>query len=130
MNSILGKFTLYLGASLSAFFLPITWAISSVIVIVLIDTCTGVMKAGKDNIKNVKSKKLGNVIAKLIYYLSGIVIARIGELYIDDQIPFVKLVLVAVMIIEIKSIDENFRDTFGFSFVDKVLNAFKKLNRK
>jgi len=130
MTSILAKFSLYLGASLSAFFLPITWAITSIIVVVAIDTCTGVMKAGKKGIKNVQSRKLGHIVSKMIYYLSAIIIGRIAELYIDDQIPFVKLVLVAVMIIEVKSIDENFRDTFGFSFVDKVLNAFKKLNRK
>jgi hypothetical protein len=42
----------------------------------------------------------------------------------------VKLALVAVVLIEVKSIDENFRETFGFSFVDKALKGFKKLNRK
>jgi hypothetical protein len=124
------KFILYLTVSLSAFFLPITWALTSVIIVVGIDTCTGVMRAGRNKVERVHSRKLGHVVSKLIYYLSGIIIARIAELFIDDQIPFVKLVLIAVLIIEVKSIDENFRDTFGFSFVDKILEAFKKLNRK
>jgi len=117
-------------ASIGAFFVPILWAFASVCIVVVIDTITGVMKAGKKDIKDVKSRRLGHVISKLIYYMSAILIGRISELYIDDQIPFVKLCLVVVLIIEVKSIDENFRDTFGFSFVDKMLNAFKYFNRK
>ena len=88
------------------------------------------MKAGKQDVKDVKSRKLGHFVSKLIYYISAVILCRICELYIDGQIPFVKLALVGVMIIEVKSIDENFRDTFGFSFVDKILEGFKKLNRK
>jgi phage-related holin len=130
MTSYISKFNFYLMASIGAFFVPILWAFASVGIIVVIDTITGVIKAGKKDIKDVKSRRLGHVISKLIYYMSAILIGRISELYIDDQIPFVKLCLVVVLIIEVKSIDENFRDTFGFSFVDKMLNAFKYFNRK
>lgn len=119
MTSYISKFNFYLMASIGAFFVPILWAFASVCIVVVIDTITGV-----------KSRRLGHVISKLIYYMSAILIGRISELYIDDQIPFVKLCLVVVLIIEVKSIDENFRDTFGFSFVDKMLNAFKYFNRK
>ena len=130
MKTLYYKFLTYFSASLTAFFLPITWAIISVIVVVLIDTITGVMSAGKDSIKNIKSRKLSNVVSKLIYYLFAIILCQIATLFIDDSIPFVKLCLVAVMLIEVKSIDENFQKTFGFSFVDKMLTAFKKINRK
>ena len=130
MKTICIKFLLYFSASLTAFFLPITWAVTSVVVVVLIDTITGVMAAGKENVKNIQSRKLSHVLSKLIYYLSALILCRIATLFIDDSIPFVKLCLVAVMIIEVKSIDENFHKTFGFSFVDKMLTAFKKLNRK
>ena len=130
MKTICIKFLLYFSASLTAFFLPITWAVTSVVVVVFIDTITGVMAAGKEDVKNIQSRKLSHVLSKLIYYLSALVLCRIAGLFIDDSIPFVKLCLVAVMIIEVKSIDENFNKTFGFSFVDKMLTAFKKLNRK
>ena len=113
-----------------AFFLPITWAITSVIVVVLIDTITGVMVAGKKGIKEIKSRKLSNIISKVIYYLCAIILCRIAELFIDVDVPFVKLALISVMIIEVKSIDENFKKTFGYSFIDKMLTSFKKLNRK
>lgn len=128
---MLSKLVAYITVSLSAFFMPITWAITSIAVVVIIDTITGIMKAGKKDIKNVKSRKLGNIIAKLVYYFSAVILGRICELHIDTEIPFTKLVLVAVMIIEVKSIDENFRDTFGFSFIDKILQALKIMkNRK
>ena len=124
------KFGLYFSTALTAFFLPITWAITSVVAIVLIDTITGVMSAGKDNIKNISSRKLSNVISKLIYYLFALILCRIAVMFIDDSVPFVKLCLIAVFIIEIKSIDENFYKTFKFSFVDKMLTALKRFNRK
>ena len=130
MKTFFAKFLLYFSTSLTAFFLPITWAIVSVVVVVLIDTITGVMSAGRKDVKNISSRKLSNVVSKLIYYLSALILCQIASLYIDDSIPFVKLCLVAVMIIECKSIDENFNKTFGFSFVDKMLTAFKKFNRK
>ena len=124
------KFGLYFSTALTAFFLPITWAVTSVVAIVLIDTITGVMSAGKDNIKNISSRKLSNVISKLIYYLFAVILCRIAVMFIDDTVPFVKLCLIAVFIIEIKSIDENFYKTFKFSFVDKMLTALKRFNRK
>jgi hypothetical protein len=130
MKTTLAKLLLYFSTSLTAFFLPITWAIVSVVVVVSIDTITGVMSAGRKDVKNISSRKLSNVVSKLIYYLSALILCQIASLYIDDSIPFVKLCLVAVMIIEVKSIDENFKKTFGFSFVDKMLTAFKKFNRK
>jgi len=129
-ETITFKFCAYMTASLTAFFIPISWAITSVIVVVLIDTITGVMVAGQKGIKEIKSRKLSNIISKVIYYLCAIILCRISELFIDDTIPFVKLALISVMIIEAKSIDENFKKTFGYSFIDKMLTSFKNLNRK
>ncbi len=124
------KFLTYCGVGLASFFAPITWAIYSALLMVLIDTITGVMKAGKKDVKQVKSKRMGDVLAKVIFYLSAISISQVCQLYVDTSVPFVKLALVAVIIIEVKSIDENFRDTFGFSFIDKLLEAAKLLKRK
>ena len=130
MKTILGNFATYFTTTLTAFFMPISWAITSVLCVVFIDTLTGIISAGKKGIKEIKSRKLGNVISKIIYYISAVILCRIAELFIDDSIPFVKMALVSVMIIEIKSIDENFRSTFKFSFIDTLLTSFKKLNRK
>jgi hypothetical protein len=50
-------------------------------------------------------------------------------LYVEPKIPFTKLALVGVAFIEIKSIDENFKELFGFSFINKVLEAVKSINQ-
>lgn len=130
MATLYTKFCGYLLAALSAFFLPITWALTSVTAIVIIDTILGVMAAGKEDVRNITSRKLSAVVGKIIFYLSSVIIGRIGELFIDDRLPLVKLVLLAVLIIEVKSIDENGKKLFGFSFLDKVLEAMKMIKRK
>ena len=129
-TTLINKLLTYFSMGLVAFFSPIAYAIWSVLILIFIDTVTGVMKAGKSKVIEVRSKRMGDVVYKIIYYLSAIVICQICTLYIDDKIPFVKLALVAITIIEVKSIDENFRDTFGFSFIDRVLEATKMLKRK
>lgn len=128
-TTFLTKFLKYCIIGFTSFFAPITWAIYSVLLMILIDTITGVMKAGKKDVKKVRSKRMSDVLAKVIYYLSAICISHVCQLYIDPQVPFVKLALVAVIIIEVKSIDENFRDTFGFSFIDKILEAARIIKR-
>jgi hypothetical protein len=68
-------------------------------------------------------------VPKLIFYSLLIIVAHSLNLTIDKQIPFVKLALVGISWIEIKSIDENFKVLFGFSFLDKCLEAGKKLTK-
>ena len=114
----------YMGAGLIAFFSPIVWAFWVVIGLVVVDTAFGVMKAGRESIKNISSRKMFPMVTKIIAYLLLIIIAHLGH-QIEPKIPFVKLCLFGVAFIEIKSIDENFRGIFGFSFIDKILSALK-----
>ena len=114
----------YFSTGLIAFFSPIVWAFWVVIGLVCIDTCFGVMKAGKVTVKNIQSRKLFPMVTKITAYLLLIIIAHIGH-YIEPKIPFVKLCLFGVAFIEIKSIDENFNAIFKFSFIDKILSALK-----
>ena len=117
----------YLGVGLAAFFSPITYAFIFIGILVSVDTITGVMKAGKTDIREVKSNKAFRVIPKLIFYSLLVIVAHAVHIYVEPTVPFVKLSLVGIGFIEIKSIDENFRELYGFSFIDKVLEAGKKL---
>ena len=118
------KFLSYFATGLIAFFSPILWAFWIVIGLVFLDTMFGIMRAGKEDIKNIKSRKLFSIVTKIVAYL---LLCCLGQLasFIEPQIPFVKLVLFGIGFIEIKSIDENWRGIFGYSFIDKVLQAFK-----
>lgn len=118
----------YFSAGIAAFFLPITWAFVVVSILVGVDTITGIMKAGKDSVSNIKSKKVFALIPKLTMYFLLVIVAHSCS-YIDDQIPFVKLALGGICLIEIKSIDENFNELFGFSFLDKVFEMIRNLGK-
>jgi len=123
-NSMYNNFLAYFSTGLIAFFAPILWAFWIVIGLVMLDTAFGIMKAGKDDIKNIKSRKLFSVITKSVAYILLVCLAQVVS-FIEPQIPFVKLALFGVGFIEIKSIDENFNAIFGYSFIDKILQAFK-----
>lgn len=118
------KFFAYFLTGLIAFFSPILWAFWIVIALVFLDTMFGIMRAGKEDIKNIKSRRLFSVVTKMVAYILLICLAQVIS-FIEPQIPFVKLALFGVGFIEIKSIDENFKGIFGYSFIDKILQAFK-----
>lgn len=121
------KFNIYFSTALITFFAPIYGALWLVLLLVATDTITGIMKAGKTSIKNIQSKIAFRLVPKLIFYFLIIILAHCISLCIDNQIPWVKLGLVGIAWIEIKSIDENFAELFGFSFLDKCLEAGKKI---
>jgi len=122
------SFGKYFITGLVAFFSPIYYAFLLVIILVIVDTITGVMKAGKSKVENIESSKMFRFIPKLIFYLLLVIVSHSANLYIDNQIPFVKLAIIRISWIEVKSIDENFRDMFGFSFIDNVLEGMRSFN--
>lgn len=114
--------------SLGAFFAPLTTAFFIAISVVLLDTVTKVMVVGKlQGIQAIKSKKLFAVVPKCIFYMCFIILGQLCHDFIDTQIPFSKLVLVGIIGIEIYSIDENFQELTGFSFVKRILTFMQKL---
>jgi len=122
------SFGKYFLTGIIAFFSPIFYAFLLVVILVIVDTITGIMKAGKSNVTNIESYKMFRFIPKLTFYLLLVIVSHSVNLYVDNQIPFVKLAIIGISWIEIKSIDENFREMFGFSFIDKVLEGIRSLN--
>lgn len=127
-TTLVGKTLTYFFTGLVAFLAPIHWAFWVVIAFVMVDTCTGVMAAGKQSIKAIQSRKLFAIVPKLIFYFLLVITAHAAS-YIDSQIPFVKLAMFGIGFIEVKSIDENFEKLYGFSFVSRILEALKQLSK-
>ena len=125
-STVIGKALSYSFTGLMAFFAPIHWAFWVVICFVSVDTTTGIMAAGKVSIRAIESRKLFQIVPKLIFYFLLVITAH-GCSYIDEQIPFVKLAMFGIGAIEIRSIDENFEKIYGFSFVNKILESIKQL---
>jgi phage-related holin len=128
MKEVALKSIAYFGTGLVAFLAPIHYAFLIVILFVAVDTITGVMAAGKENVKNITSKKMFSLVPKIIFYFLLIITAHACS-YIDEQIPFVKLAMFGIGTIEIRSIDENFDKIYGFSFVNKILEGIKSLSK-
>jgi phage-related holin len=105
----IGGYFADLGMLVLAFLAPIHVILWTIISVVVIDTITGIMKAGKEDVKNIKSRKAATIVSKLIFYVSGVIIAQIFQNTIDPDIPFVKLIASAIILIEVKSIDENMK---------------------
>lgn len=122
-------FSKYFIVALIGFFSPILYAFILTTILVGADTITGVMKAGKNSIKNISSKKMFAVCPKLSFYFVLIISAHSVQIYVEPQIPFTKLALIGISWIELKSIDENFNSIFGFSFMDKILEGMKSINK-
>lgn len=118
-----------IGTLLVAFFTPLSFALWFTIGVVLIDTITGVMKAGKKDITQVSSKVgFNKTLPKLIIYFSLVILAgilNIGAAHFKQPEVFVNLALFGIAWIEVRSVDENFKEMFGFSFIEKILEALK-----
>ncbi len=89
---------------------------------------TGIMKAGRKDVSSISSKKAFALIPKITFYCLLCIVAHATQLYVIPEVPFVKLSLIGISFIEIKSIDENFRALFGFSFIDKTIKAIRDVN--
>lgn len=129
MKTTIISFLQYFFVGMVAFFSPILYAFFLIIILVVVDTITGIMKAGKEGIKNISSKKAFALIPKITFYCLLCIVAHSTQLYVVNEVPLVKLSLIGISFIEIKSIDENFKALFGFSFIDKTIQGIKNVNQ-
>jgi len=128
MKTTLISVSKYFSLALFGFFAPIFYAFSLVTILVVTDTVTAIMREGRKDVKKITSKKAFPIVPKLIFYFLLVIVAH-GLQVVENQLPFVKFALIGIGWIEVKSIDENFRGLFGFSFIDKTLHAIKQVNQ-
>lgn len=112
-------------SALGIWFAPVIDAFYFIIILVAIDTATGVWSAQKKNA--VTSNKAFQIVPKLIFYGLLMICGQALSYYVEPQIPWVKVALAGVAWIEIKSIDENYKKIFGYSFINKVIAAMNKV---
>jgi hypothetical protein len=96
-----------------AFLTPIQGLLILMVLMVLMDTMMAIyVSINKKGIKSFTSYKLFNIIPKLTFYLSSIVIGYFIDLYIIQEflsitLPISKLIGVLLTWVELKSIDEH-----------------------
>ena len=128
MKATLLSLLKYFSVALISFFSPIKYAFLLVAILVITDTVTGIMRAGRKDVEKVTSRKAFAIVPKLIFYFLLVIVAH-GLAMVEPQLPFVKFALIGIGWIEVKSIDENFRGLFGFSFIDRTLQGIKQVNQ-
>lgn len=98
---------------IAAFFVPIMMLIIATFCLVMVDTLTGLIKARKIK-EPITSRRLGQVIPKLMIYFSFILGGNIVELYMVPEMPWVKMFAGIIGTIELKSILENASKALGY----------------
>lgn len=98
---------------------PIIYSILGIGVLVGIDLIFGIMASVKKGEK-FTSKRLKDSVVKLLVYNLLLIAGFVTETWISDWIPFTKIILSFLSIVEITSLGESFQSITGLSFVKFV----------
>lgn len=138
------SYTVDMFALAIAFMSPITGVVVAMLCFVFFDMVTGILKARKiaankaeeagktkekvkeDKREVVQSRKMSHSVAKFIFYFAGILLAHLINHFMELEMPLVKMVLGFIMLIELKSIDENMKVVLGYSIFGKLLDVIKR----
>jgi len=124
------KYLEALAISMFSVFLPIKAVLVAVLVLVLIDSITGVMAAHKRNEK-ITSAGLRRTFSKIIVYQLGIVSGFIAEKYLlGELIPVMKILSGVVGCIELKSILENANAITGQDLFKALIDKLGSVNQQ
>jgi hypothetical protein len=134
------KYLNYFFASIVLFFVPIYGLLIAVGVAILLDTITGVFKSIKLNgWRSIKSRKLSNVISKMVLYEICILLLFIIDYHIlnkfviktfNIKFMFTELCAIMLIFIELVSIKENIEASFNidiWKLLKKTFNRAKEI---
>jgi phage-related holin len=88
-------------------------SIFAIFFLVLSDTATGIWAALKVKDK-ITSRKAGRIISKLLVYPLAIIVAKVTQVYLTPEIPWVHVTAGIIAIVEIKSVFENMSIILGY----------------
>jgi len=127
------KYLQYLIASILLLFAPIYGLLLAVAAAIILDTFTGIFKSIKINgWKSVRSRKLSNIVSKMLLYEICILLLFIMDKYVLNEFikhafgfdfMFTKICAILLMFIELVSIKENVEEAFSID----IWKMFKTL---
>ena len=120
-------------AAVIAFFMPIVPAMILVGIFILADTVTGIWAAVKRG-EEITSRKMSSIITKAFLYQGALLLAYgldvvlLGGSGIFIAVEYImsKLLMLAIIFIEVKSIDENIVKISGTSLLKSVKDVFTR----
>jgi hypothetical protein len=120
------------------FFAPIAWMVFLVGLSTIIDTGFGIWRAKHEGIevssktcrKGLVPKVRSYVIMVLLLYMADYyIINELTKLFISVEFVSTKLASLALILIEVKSMDESFNKVKGYSFLDKLYRTIKNIKK-
>ena len=128
--------------TLFVFFAPIKGIILLVALSTIIDTCFGIWKCKKIG-EEITSKKFRNgLVPKLLSYVAVVMLVYSSDVFIINEMTMnlvsvgfisTKIISLALIATEVKSMDESFIQIKGYSFIDKfksIINKLKDLKKQ
>ncbi|CAB4154714.1 Bacteriophage holin family [uncultured Caudovirales phage] len=116
----------YILVSIVGIFMPIKPIILTIISLVLIDFFFAIYRAYKSK-KVISSRKMYATLPKLLMYNVVIIMIYYSNIHIfNTGIPLEKIIASFIALIEIKSIDENFKYIMGFSIWSKLMKTLDR----
>lgn len=120
IKDVVVKYTLIVLVYLITYFSPTFPMLLAIGFFVISDFVTGIIAAKKRG-ETICSKKMRPTITKGIGYMVAILVAHVFQRHFSPSIEVMKIVSGLIAIIELKSIDENFRDITGKSLFKQFL---------
>ncbi|CAL2080347.1 phage holin family protein [Tenacibaculum sp. 190524A02b] len=104
---------------LLALLAPLNGVLTTMMFLIVVDFITGAYASLKKQI-SITSEKIAHTISKFVIYNLVIISAYFLEVYIVNEVPFLKIIAGFIAVTEIKSILENYNKIYG-------VNPFKVL---
>lgn len=111
-----------LGAVLS----PIVPLFATVSILIACDFIFGIYRAYRSK-QEISSRKMGHSISKiLLYNLAVLTVFMIEKYVMDGSVPYSKIIVGVIAMVELKSIDESFKILYGYSLYDSIQSKLKR----
>lgn len=120
MKEMIQKYALPVLAYFASYFSPAYPMMMAIGFFLVADFITGIMAAKKRG-EDISSKKMRPTITKGIGYMIAILVANVFQNHFLADIEVLKIVAGLIAFIEVKSLDENFRDITGKSLFKQFL---------
>lgn len=130
------KYVNYTFASIILLFVPIQGLLIAVGSAIILDTITGIFKSVKlKGWKNVRSRKLSNIVSKMALYEVCIVFLFLIDKYLLNEFiirsfgityMFTKICAILLIFIELVSIKENIEETYEINIWHLLKNVFRR----
>lgn len=120
------------------FFAPIAWMVFLVGLATVVDTCFGIWRVRKKKEKFSSKLLRKGLVPKVTSYVAMVLILftidyhivnELTKSVIEIQFVTTKLLALALIYIETKSVDESWEAVKGYSFLDKILTSIKKVKK-